>query len=37
MSAEVMVDNATKLSHHEFRITVRRTGDGHVDGAQRTR
>jgi Domain of unknown function (DUF222) len=22
--AEVMVDNATKLSHHEFRITVRR-------------
>ena len=35
--AEVMVDNATKLSHHEFRITVRRwelLAD--LDGAHKT-
>ena len=35
--AEVMVDNATKLSHHEFRLTVRRwelLAD--MDGAHKT-
>ena len=35
--AEVMVDNATKLSHHEFRITVRRWEMlADLDGAHRT-
>ena len=35
--AEVMVDNATKLSHHEFRITVRRWEMlADLDGAHRS-
>ncbi len=35
--AEVMVDNATKLSHHEFRITVRRWEMlADMDGAHRS-
>ena len=35
--AEVMVDNATRLSHHEFRITVRRWEMlADMDGAHRS-
>ena len=35
--ADLMVDNATKLSHHEFRITVRRWEMlADMDGAHRT-
>ena len=35
--AEVMIDNATKLSHHEFRITVRRWEMlADMDGAHRS-
>jgi hypothetical protein len=35
--ADVMVDNATKLSHHEFRLTVRRWEMlADMDGAHRT-